>query len=92
MERTLPSPRLIPSRRLNTFSKAIQLNISIGSNITPAERAVLLAQQKRMDDEVRLASPANTVCAVRVAKTWKKKKKFFFFFMNVLLGLQRGST
>jgi hypothetical protein len=49
---------------LMTFSKAIHLNISVGtSNITPAERAELLAQQKRMDDEVRLASPANTVCA-----------------------------
>lgn len=51
--------------RLSTFSRAIQLNISIGSNIKPAERAELLAQQKRMDDEVRLMSPANTVCAVR---------------------------
>jgi hypothetical protein len=69
--------------RLNTFSKAIQLNISIGNNITPTERAELLAQQRRMDDEVRLASPANTACAVRSPLV-----SLMQTHLNVLPGLQ----
>ncbi len=48
--------------RLSTFSRAIQHHIST-TGATSAERAENIAQQKRLYDELRLLSPANTVCA-----------------------------